>query len=392
MNPTPLLIISDMPTAPTGLARIAGDLAERIHLRLADTFRVAVCGYGASTSRHIKYPLYPVQKAVDWTLPQLPEVWYDFAGQEYGIIFAIWNASWLDWLVRPDKVLPNSGLKDFLMEGGIKKWIYAPIDAEGPAGRLPDSQRQILQGFDRVLAYTAFGAQVIANTTGLPTPHLPHGMDVATFFPGSQAEARERFLPHILSTRGRIDPETFLIGAVATNTPRKDWGLCFETCGELLRRGENVGLWVHTDQVQKAGAWDLRMLAEEFGMLNRTIFTNGHVANENLAWGYRACDVVFSIGSGEGWGYCAAEALACGIPTIHGNYAGSTEFIPQQFLVEPVAYRLDGYYGNRRPVFKATDWADKAMFIRGTKAELDPKFSWAGCWPAWEQWLLEGIK
>ena len=381
-----------MPTTPTGLARIAGDLAERINLALSDTFRVGVCGYGASGSRHIPYPMYTVQKAVDWTLPELPSVWYDFAGEEPGIIFAVWNASWLDWLVRPDWALRDSGLKDFLKQAQIKKWIYAPIDAEGPAGRLPDSQRKILESFDRVLAYTRFGARVIEQTTGLPCDNLPHGIDTAVFCPASRAEARERFLPHILSVRGRLDQETFLIGAVATNTTRKDWGLCFETCGELLRRGENIGLWAHKDQVQKAGAWDLRMLAEEFGMTERTIFTNGHVLNANLAWGYRACDVTMGIGSGEGFGYPIFESVACGVPCIHGDYAGAAEFLPDEYKVQPVAFRLDGYYGMRRPIFNPEDWANAIMFNRGKQAKLDPRLSWTECWGGWEKWLLEGVK
>lgn len=387
MSKTPLLILSDMPTSSTGLGRITRELADRIAGNMSDIFRVAVCGYGGTNSRHLRYMKYPVTRLNDWSMPQLPEVWQDFAGDEKGIVLAIWNASWLPWLVNP-----TGEMKRFLDTKPFKKWLYAPIDAEGPNGRLPKSQGDIFKGFDRVLAYTRFGARLMEQAMDEPVEHLPHGIDTTTFQPIHRTEARARFLPAVLAQPGRITDDVFLLSAVATNTPRKDWGLCFEACGELLHRGEHIGLWVHTDAVQRQGAWDLAMLADEFGMKERVIFSTGKLTDEEMAIGYNACDVALSIGSGEGWGYTAAEALACGIPCIHGAYAGSTEFIPEEFLVEPAGFRIDGYYGNRRPVFKAEDWANAIMFHRGKKAELAESFSWHGCWPAWEQWLREGLK
>lgn len=391
MKPTKLLILSDFPTAPTGLARITRELAERISYQMHDVFTVGVCGYGGTTSGSLPYMQYPVQRQLDMSIPQLPAVWNDFVGDDEGILLCIWNAAWLDWLVNPS-VLPDGQLKSFLKQAKMKKWLYAPIDAEGPKGRLPRSQKDIFNGFDRVLAYTDFGAQVIAETIGKPVEHLPHGM-AGAFHPRSREEAREgEFLRHVCKSEGKLGTERLLLlSAVATNTPRKDWGLCFETCAELLRRGENVGLWAHTDQFYKAGAWDLTMLASEFGMTDRTIFTNAHLSDVDMAWGYAGCDVALSIGSGEGWGYTAAEALACGIPAIHGDYAGSTEFIPPEFLVEPAAFRMDGYYGNRRPVFRSEDWANKIMQSHGLKAKLDDKFYWPNCFPRWMKWLKEGL-
>lgn len=389
----PLLILSDMPTAATGLGRIAGELAERIAGNMPE-FRVAVCGTGGTSSRHLRYTTYPVRVAPDMSIPELPFVWNDFAGDEEGIILAIWNTSWLEWMADPTR-LPQGDLRIFLQgkQFKIKKWLYAPIDGEGPLGRLPKSQNRIVMGFDRVLAPTRFAAEIIRKTANRLCPVLPHGIDTTMFYPRDRAEARDCFLVKVANyPKGKLDQNFFLLGVVATNSPRKDWGLCFQVCHELLERGESVGLWAHTDAVQKPGAWDLRMLAEEFGMDQRTIFTNGNLDNDQMAWGYSAMDVTLSIGSGEGYGYTGAESLACGVPSIHGNYAGSVDFIPRQFLVDPVGYRLDGYYGIKRPAYRAEDWANAVMFHRGTKAELAPEFSWEGCWPAWESWLREGVK
>jgi glycosyltransferase involved in cell wall biosynthesis len=360
---------------------------------MPEVFRVAICGAGGTASRHLPYPTYPVRiNQLDMSVPELPWAWQDFAGDEEGIILVIWNPSWLEWMVNPAR-LPMGDLRLFLQGKQFKKWLYAPIDGMGPAGTLPRSQKAIFEGFDRLLAPTSFGAEIIESTVdGRTCDAIPHGIHTDVFFQRSRKEARERFMEDVANFKGRLTDEIFLLSAVATNTPRKDWGLCFEVCQELLARGQNVGLWAHTDLVQKQGAWDLLMLQDELGMENRVIFTSGHLTDEQMSWGYAACDVALSIGSGEGWGYTAAEALACGLPCIHGNYAGSPDFIPGKFLVYPRGYRLDGFYGIRRPVFNSDDWASSVMMNRGVHAELDPKFSWEGCWPAWHKWLLEGIQ
>jgi glycosyltransferase involved in cell wall biosynthesis len=136
-------------------------------------------------------------------------------------------------------------------------------------------------------------------------------------------------------------------------------------------------------------------MANQFGLANRTIFTNGALSDEVMAMAYSGCDCCLGIGSGEGFGFCNAESLAVGTPVVHGNYAGGAEFIPKNGLVEPVAFRWDGGpYFSRRPVFRATDWADKVEHLIGHKqglSLLSKEYSWDNLWPRWEKWLLEGI-
>lgn len=392
MSQRPLLIVSDAITGPTGMGRITREIAVQIHERMSDSYRVGVAGYGGSYSRKFPFAQYPFYKIENWSIPQLPSIWQDFSGDEEGIIWFIWNGSWLNWFARPE-TLPGGNLKSFLTQAKFKKWVYAPIDAEGPNGKLPESQRMIFEGFDRVLTYTKFGSEIIARTMKKgDIPYLPHGCDTSIFYPRSRKEARECFVQRVVGKeKGRIADDVLLIGCIATNSPRKDWGLCFETCAELLRRGENVGLWAHSDVFQKSNAWDLLMLADEFGMRERVIFTNSHLDDDAMAWGYAACSVTLGIGAGEGWGMPLSESLAMGIPVITGDYAGATEFVPEEYRVKPVGYHCDGYYGNRRPIFNAHDWANKIMRFREMDAKLDHRYSWEGCWPDWERWLKEGV-
>lgn len=395
---TPLLIISDAITSPTGLGRITRELAVRIHDRLPE-FRVATAGIGGGYSSRFGFPNYPITRVNNWSLPELPIIWKDFAGDsrpKRGIIMAIWNSSYLPWLADPS-LLADGDLKSFLQSEWMSKWLYCPIDSDGPNGKLSESERKIFTGFDRVLTYTEWAAGVIDRTMYDFTPRspcefLPHGTDDAVFYPRSQDEARRSFIGRIVRSgeEGRLDPEMLLIGVCATNTPRKDWPLAFETCRILIDRGHKmVGLWAHTDTFRKH--WDLPTMAVEFGLKDRVMFTNNHLSDEDMAWGYAACDVTLGIGSGEGWGYPLSESLACGIPVVHGDYAGGAEFVPEEFKVKPVAFRYDGYYINRRPVFNAKDWADVVDIAMGREARLEKKYTWDCCWPKWAEWLKEGL-
>lgn len=392
---TKFLFISDNPTGNTGLGRVAKAIADRVRDTLPQ-FEVGFAGLRGHATRHSPYPIYPML-ADDPSA--LSDAWEDFAGDEPGVIFAIMNAVWLPWMKEP-RVLAPGKLKDGLLSGKIKKWGYVPVDAESAGSFLPKDEVDILRSMDRVLAYTKFGADLIQKSLSqgnkhperYKVPHLPHGTDASIFYPRSRDEARNKqFCEHILKYKGSLSPDTMLIGCVATNTARKDWPLAFETCAELKNRGIDVGLWAHSHQA--VCHWDLPYMAEAFGVKDCVQFTFSGLSDDDMAWGYSACDVMLGIGSGEGWGMPISESLACGIPTITGDYAGVTEFVPSQMRVAPKAWRWDGHFCNKRPVFDAKDWADCVQMYSGQRAcWLDARFYWDNCWTAWHSWFLEGLR
>lgn len=394
--PTPLLIISDSPNSYTGLGRITRELATRIHENMQDVFRVATFGFGETGSRHLPFEKYSMAHSSNYVPYDLPKVWKDFAGDQEGIVLTIWNASWLGWFAEPEK-LPDGELKTFMETPRFKKWGYFPIDGTTGVGLQPKIIADRTKRFDRVLAYTKWAENVIMDSSpDYGEVHaLPHGLDTSVFYPRDRKGARKQFVERILGNPGLppLDDYIFLIGVVATNTPRKDWYLAFQVCSELLSRGVQVGLWAHTDAYQKN--WDLLALATEFGMDGRWMPSNKFLSDEDMALAYSACDVTLAIGSGEGWGYPIAESLACGVPVIHGDYAGGAEIVPADGLVQPYAWRGDGFYGIRRPVYRASDWADKVQWIdkNSSRASLLPPYiDWKNAWPAWEKWLREGVE
>jgi hypothetical protein len=129
MSATPLLIISDAPTAGSGLGRITADLASRIAATLSDVYRVACLGYGGINSRQLPYHYYAAEGMNDWILPTLPEIWDDWAGKEKGIILFISDPARLAWFSRPEmseELKKYPSLKQFLTNPPISEMDLCP--------------------------------------------------------------------------------------------------------------------------------------------------------------------------------------------------------------------------------------------------------------------------
>ena len=159
----------------------------------------------------------------------------------------------------------------------------------------------------------------------------------------------------------------------------------------LKQRGHDITIVTHTDAV--VSSWNLPELFEEFDVLqNRVISTKQFTEDEMAQW-YSSCNVTLGIGSGEGFGYPIAESLACGIPCIHGNYAGGAEITP--YLIEPYGFRYEGYTTDKRPVFDVYDLAyritDETHSENGASL-LPAQFDWNNLWPLWKEWLLKGVR
>lgn len=388
MSQIPLLFLSDSVSGTSGLGRITRDLARRVHDNLADVFRVATVGYGGPGSSKNPWPEYHLHAIDNWLVPELPEIYDDWAQGREGIVMCVWDASRLYWLGTPQKC-PNPHLRRFAERKDVKKWIYGAIDAEGPFGKLPALIAETYMGFDRVIDYSAFSSKI----TGHPT-WLPHGIDTNVFKPQSMHEARAA-----VAKGGFIglNDKSLLIGVVATNQARKNWQLAFATARVLLDRGHDVRVWCHTDVIDRY--WSLSNLIVDYGLMGRVAVTTQRFTDENLAGMYAACNITLGIGP-EGFGYPIAESLACGVPCIVGSYGAQAEFTPETMQLEPENYYYEGAFCSKRPIHNPFDWADKveqwALYrIQTAPASLLPEcVNWNGStlWPAWESWFRKGIE
>lgn len=378
----PLLILSDSPSCSSGLGRITRDLATRIHENVGDVFEVATVGYGGPGSSKHSFREYNLHSVDNWLPVELPPIWDDFTQGREGIWFSIWDASRFWWVNHPSAP-PH--LRQWLETAKMKKWLYHPVDAEGPNGKLSLRLAETLKHFDRVLDYSAFSCRVTGNTE-----HLPHGIDTTAFRPYDRGECKRRFRDLGFHS---LKDDSFLVGIVATNQARKDWALGLETCKILLDRGLDVQVWCHVDVLERY--WSLPNLIADFGLQGRVIITNARFTDEQMAQFYSACDVTLGIGLGEGFGFPTYESLACGTPVVAGDYCGS-EWLPSSVLVSPETYRHEGIYSCRRPVYSPEKWADNAWLASAGYGAmiLPPELDWNGTtlWPKWRQWLLDGVK
>lgn len=403
MSPVPLLFLSDAPTAGTGLARITRDIATRVQKFLPDKFRVGTVGYGGPFSRELGFPQYHAQMR-DWHISNLPEIWEDFAGKEHGILMAVWDCSRLLWLARPENE-EDPRLRNFLQRKPFDIWTYTPMDAHGVGGKLTQILKHTLEGFDRVLAYSKW-AENILNCTFDKSDYIdldwrPHGIDTNVWYPRQRITARHSFGDKLgaKTYRGnvvRIPDDVFLIGIVATNQARKDWGLGLNVVSEISKqKKEKVWVWIHIDQLEHL--WSIPILAQfDFPVLReKSIVTTVDFSDDIMAWAYSACDLTLGIGNGEGFGYPIFESLACGTPCLHGNYGGAPEHMQQCMLVEPVHERIDGVYSLIRKGYNASDWVAKANGLLGVKSGtslLPAHLDWNNLWPSWEEWFVKGLK
>ena len=393
---TPLLILSDSPSSTTGLGRICKDLATRLHAHCSDIFRVGTLGYGGPGSREFGFTEYHLHSIENWLVPELADVWQNFAGNERGILLTIWDPSRLRWLARPDSAdyqgrqLCPPHLKTFLKARPFELWGYIPVDATGPNGKLTAQIADCLMGYDRLLAYSEWAGAIIGKTLNCPTVEsLPHGIDTKVWKAYPRKDAKRQFRE--LGFDGLTD-DAFLVGMVATNQARKDFGLGMETCAKLLQSGMNVRVWIHTDTSVRY--WNIPALVEDFGLGGRVVITVNKYSDEQMAWLYSACDVTLGIGLGEGFGYPIFESLACGTPCIHGNYGGAAEHMPESMSVAPTIYRLDGQFNCARPVYHDEDWCEQIQIQRDEEedVQLPPALEWQTLWPRWEKWFREGVK
>lgn len=393
---TPILLISDAPTSGTGLGRITKDLATRIAAHMPDVFRVATYGYGGAYSRSLPFPQYSMEMK-DWVLYNFPDVWQDFAGDEHGIVLTAWDASRLLWLARPENCA-DTRLRKWIQEANFDLFGYFPMDATGPHDKLTAILKHTLEGFDKVLAYSAWAEAILRRTLWAKPllqslTFLPHGIDRSVFYERDREESRTKFGENIgaRTQQGKwlsVPAKNVMVGIVATNQVRKDWGLGIAAVAELARNHE-VTLWCHTDELERH--FSIPALLNDFGLLKNSVVTTIPLTDDQMAHCYSACDVTLGIGLGEGFGFPIAESLACGTPCVHGNYGGA-EFVPEEFRVEPVAYRIEGPYCSVRPVFNAADWTFKAESLRNKRTSLPEYLDWEVLWPNWERWLRSGVE
>ncbi|MHC4733101.1 MAG: glycosyltransferase [Planctomycetota bacterium] len=376
--PIPILIIGDAPNLPTGLARIARDVAyclwgERANLDI----EVSQLAHGWDGSPW-PWKVFPLFDAENWGKKDIDRT-LDWIGAPPRVIFSFWD---------PSRCLSAS-------RASIKtrKWGYFAIDGDNSDFKIGGPALRAVREYDRVLAYGNYGSRVLANSLERDSVQwLPHG-----FFPQPMSEDLR---PQDV-VLGWPEDAT-VIGCVASNQARKDLGLLFATLDRYKWEGNPVTLWLHIDRVIDR-AWSVPELAKIYNRNDETLIVTTSLQDVELWTLYRACTATIAPGLGEGFGYPIVESLACGTPVIHVDYAGGAELIPNdRWLFPAQMFRVDGPYAIRRPLIDEREvkaslhnvlsrMRDEEevtrAYCRGAVANLE----WSALWPRWRSWVIQGL-
>lgn len=389
MKQTPLLILGDGPQQGTGLARIVRDIATRA--AAMPEFRVGTFGRLGHYSRHLPYYQYNFHPSVEsqWGELELEAAWQDFAGQERGVVLTVWDATRLTWLGMP-QTLPDGPLRQWLLQRPFRLWGYFPVDSTAPDGTIGALGRATVAGFDRVMAYSQFGAKAL--NTG---DWCPHGLDLGVWKPRGRGAGRE-----MLRTKsgGRLTlcDDDVLVGCVATNQPRKDWGLVAATCALLKQHyGRRFRAWWHVDTLERSHSWNMLALLQDFGLGDSVMLVVDEWRDAEMARAYSACNVTLAPGM-EGFGYPATESMACGTPVVTGAGHGGSEFVTAVggVLMSPVGDRIEGPHNMIRHVHDPERWKNTVVAL--VEDDRDPRtvaesvgyLSWETLWKGyWQKWL-----
>lgn len=385
MEKIPFLLLGDGPAEPTGLGRIARDLAG---LLASSDLPIDLVQVGGVTPpvwtawRHVG-----LDRSDDWGARNVEAIYRSIWQGQPGILFAVWD---------PSRLLPYLAI-----DLPVQRWAYCAIDGANIHEAIGGPARDVLQQFDRVLAYNRYGAEVIKKTIQKPVSFIPHGISLESTEPATEREfawAAEQFGPHAIGKT--------VLGCVMANQPRKDFGLLFHSVARLLEDGVNAYLWLHTDELVKA--WSIPQLVTDFGLAKRVTVTGIDMArpytDRELAVLYQSCAVTLLPSLGEGFGYPIVESLANGTPCVHSDWAGGALYVPRTEWRVPVRdVRIESVYNIVRPVFHAEDWRNATRraldwakaegqtgreYCRGAVAHLD----WRAVRGRWSTWFKQGLR
>ncbi len=245
------------------------------------------------------------------------------------------------------------------------------------------------------IAITKFGAEVIEQVVQRPVPFVHHGVNRETFRPLSErpVEYKGRLIHTKREAKEALtfNPDKIIVLRTDRFMPRKRFDTMLRGMAIAMTADPRIDLILHCAPHDQGGRLE-SLVSKMPGELNgRIVLTHGHntwfgLSPEHLAMLYNAADIYLS-NSAEGFGLCAAEAAACGVPVIGLDYAATPEIIGDAGVMVPiaglVANEYDYYWADADPADIAAAVNDLASnpAKRAELSEIGPKrmsalFNW----------------
>lgn len=237
-----------------------------------------------------------------------------------------------------------------------KRAFWFPSDG---GRRLPKGCEEMIKRIDIPVAMAKFGQRQVKKIHNLNTHYIPHAINHKQFFPLEEKEKQELRLKWGLKNK-------FVVGAVFRNQPRKMADGLFKSFAKFCKSKEDAVLLCHCDPNDGAALFDLRLLAQDLGILNRVRFTGMTIQKSfpdtEMNNVYNLMDIQISSTSGEGFGLCTAEGFACEVPMIITDYTTSQELVNENGQcgeVVDLVRELTGNWNVERGIYDIDDGQDK---------------------------------
>ena len=160
-------------------------------------------------------------------------------------------------------------------------------------------------------------------------PHLhyiPHGIDTNLWKPVPKNRARAAM---------DLPQDKFIIGMVGTNQIRKQFEDLFHAFSIFVENKDDVLLLPFTQFIapEYEGSHNLEDLALRLHIENKIINPEPKLGcpHELMNVIYNCMDVHTLLSLGEGFGYPAVEARACGVPSLVSNHTACGDFVAHEF-------------------------------------------------------------
>jgi glycosyltransferase involved in cell wall biosynthesis len=216
-----------------------------------------------------------------------------------------------------------------------KSIFYYPTDG---GGGLPQGCDRILAHFNSNVCMSKFGQRQVKEIHGMDTAYIPPTCDTDLFRPLSKLEKekiKDEFEVLMLNgakIKGFLKNK-FIVGTVARNQGRKMLDKTLKAFAIFCKDKQDAILFMHTDVLDAASVFDLRMLASRLGLDNKICFSDikfyDNYERKEMNKVYNVMDVFFLSTSGEGFGIPILEAMSCEIPCVVTDYTTTFELLEE---------------------------------------------------------------
>jgi len=318
--------------------------------------------------------------------------------------------AWKYWLprIKPDVFLT---LSDFWMVLDVFKqndlpypWcMWYPIDGYP----ITEQMELMLKKLDYRVCMSEYGTKMVKQL-GLPTGHVPHGVDTNVFKP------YHKTLVRAMKKRIGMPENAYVVGRVDRNQKRKMIPRTIASFVEFHKDFPDSVLYLHMDKRDSEG-WDLEYIVKRMGLQEgKNVFFPPPDMLANFMYGLPTEDVAMVMNvidihnwltGGEGFGLTGLENMACGTNTVATDYTTAPEIFDNWNCALPVKVKeweignagVDRALADVGHAYEQMKWirenADeaKAMSDAGIKRAKE-HYDWKVVGHQFDSWLRDNIQ